>query len=125
MTDKGTPARWSRTQLSENIVNKALIAGVVCQPVQNVAVRMRADGIGVGWRVHVLHLLLSSDLDRRHRIRRAPLDGVNGVRHSIRRKVIVTSARDVIRGGHYQKRSTSSLLPDRSRRPGAFGALAY
>src|SRR5213079_890721 len=33
------------TQLSENIVNEALIARVVCQPVHNVAVRMRGDGI--------------------------------------------------------------------------------
>src|SRR6267378_4691537 len=54
------------TQLSENIVNEALIARVVCQPVHNVAVRMRAEGIDVWRRVHIL--LLSSDLDRRYRI---------------------------------------------------------
>jgi putative tryptophan/tyrosine transport system substrate-binding protein len=54
------------TQLSENIVNEALIARVVCQPVHNVAVRMRGDGINI-WR-HVHTLLLSSDLDRRHKI---------------------------------------------------------
>jgi hypothetical protein len=51
------------TQLSENIVNEALIACVVCQPVHNIAVRMRGDGISVWRRVHIL--LLSSDLDRR------------------------------------------------------------
>src|SRR5436305_1103959 len=51
------------TQLAENIVNEALIARVVCQPVHNVAVRMRGDGIDVWRRVHIL--LLSSDLDRR------------------------------------------------------------
>jgi hypothetical protein len=56
------------------------------------AVRMRADGIDVWWRVRIL--LLSSDLDRRYRICRVSrLDGVNGDRHSIRRKAIVTSAR--------------------------------
>src|SRR6202023_454625 len=54
------------TQLSKNIVNEALIARVVCQPVHNVAVRMRGDGIEVWGRVHIL--LLSSDLDRRQRI---------------------------------------------------------
>jgi hypothetical protein len=44
------------TQLSENIVDEALIARVVCQPVHNVAVRMRGDGID-GWRrVHILLL---------------------------------------------------------------------
>ena len=31
-------------QLDENIVNEALIAGVVCQPVHNVAVGMRVTG---------------------------------------------------------------------------------
>ena len=51
------------TQLGENIVNEALIARFVRQPVHNVAVRMRGDGIDVWWRVHIL--LLSSDLDRR------------------------------------------------------------
>src|SRR6478672_110724 len=56
------------TQLSENIVNEALIAGVVCQPVQDVVVRMR--GNDVWWGVHIL--LLSSDLDRRCRICRVP-----------------------------------------------------
>jgi hypothetical protein len=35
------------THLSENIVNEALIARVVCQPVHNVAVRMRGDEIRV------------------------------------------------------------------------------
>ena len=51
------------TQLGENIVNEALIARFVCQPVHNVAVRMRGDGIDVWWRVHIS--LLGSDLDRR------------------------------------------------------------
>ena len=50
------------TQLSENIVNEALIARVVCQPAHNVAVRMRGDEIDVWRRVHIL--LPSSDLDR-------------------------------------------------------------
>src|ERR1700731_1784836 len=58
------------TQLSENIVNKALIACFVCQPVHNVAVRMRGDRIDFWRRVHIL--LLSSDLDRRYRICRVP-----------------------------------------------------
>ena len=31
------------TQLGENIVNEALIARIVCQPVHDVAVRMRGD----------------------------------------------------------------------------------
>src|SRR5260370_34656777 len=53
------------TQLSENIVNEALIARVVCQPVHDVAVGMRGDGIDVWRRVNIL--LLSSDLDRRYR----------------------------------------------------------
>src|ERR1700704_3865694 len=52
------------TQLSENIVNEALIARDVCQPVHNVAVRMRGDGTDVWRRVHIL--LLSRDLDRRY-----------------------------------------------------------
>src|SRR6202011_2282922 len=58
------------TQLSENIVNEALIARVVGQPVHNVAVRMRGDGIDFWRRVHIL--LPSSDLDRRYRICRVP-----------------------------------------------------
>src|SRR5882757_1058715 len=52
------------TQLSENIVNEALIARVVCQPVQDVAVRMRGDRIDFWRRVHIL--LPNSDLDRRY-----------------------------------------------------------
>src|SRR5712671_3204136 len=58
------------TQLSENIVNEALIARVVCQPVHNVVIRMHGDGIDVWRRVHIL--LLSGDLDRRYRICRVP-----------------------------------------------------
>src|SRR5712671_3660559 len=54
------------TQLSENIVNEALIARVVCQPVHNVAVRMRGGGNDVWRGVHIV--LLSSDLDRRYGI---------------------------------------------------------
>src|SRR6516164_4737682 len=49
------------TQFSKNIVYEALVARVVCQPVHNVAVRMRGSGIDVWRRVH--SLLLSSDLD--------------------------------------------------------------
>ena len=52
----------THTQLGENIVNKALIARVVCQPVHNVAAGTRGDGIDVWRRLHIL--LLSSDLDR-------------------------------------------------------------
>src|SRR5580692_7325913 len=40
----------------ENIVNEALIARVVDQPVHNVAVRLRSDGIDVWRGVHVLFL---------------------------------------------------------------------
>src|SRR5712671_3596393 len=69
------------TQLSENIVNEALIARVICQPVHNVAVGMRGDGIDVRRRVHIL--LLSSDLDRRSGYVVSPLDGVNGVRRNL------------------------------------------
>jgi hypothetical protein len=58
------------TKLSENIVNEALIARLVCQPVYYVAVRMRGDGIDICRRVHTL--LLNSDLDRWHRICRVP-----------------------------------------------------
>src|SRR6201987_1350625 len=54
------------TQLRENVVNEALIARVVCQPVPNVAVIMRDERIDFWWRVHIA--LLSSDLDRRYRI---------------------------------------------------------
>ena len=67
------------TQLGENIVNEALIARVVCQPVQNVAVRMGGDGIDVRRRVHIL--LLSSDLDRRYRICRACIGLSEGTLH--------------------------------------------
>src|ERR1700676_213183 len=58
------------TQLSENIVYEALIARVVCQPVHNVAIRMRDDGIDVWRRVH--SLLLRSNLDRRYGICHVP-----------------------------------------------------
>ena len=51
------------TQFSENIVNETLIARVVCQPVHDVAVRMRDDRIDSWRRVHIL--LPNSDLDRR------------------------------------------------------------
>jgi hypothetical protein len=54
------------TQLSENIVNEALIACVVCQPMQNVAVRIRGNRIDIWRRVHIL--LPSNDLDRPYRI---------------------------------------------------------
>jgi hypothetical protein len=40
-------------QLSENVVYEALIASVVCQPVQNVTVRMPGGGIDVWRRVHI------------------------------------------------------------------------
>src|SRR4029077_12192019 len=40
-------------QFSENIVDEALIARAVYQPVQNVAV-MRGNGIDVWWCVHIL-----------------------------------------------------------------------
>jgi len=50
---KRRPLDWNarslkaNTQLSENIVNEALIARVVCQPVNNVVVRIRAGEIDV------------------------------------------------------------------------------
>jgi hypothetical protein len=69
------------TQLSENIVNEALIARVVCQPVYDVAVRMRGDQIEFWWRVHIL--LLSSDLDDGTGYVVSPLDGINGVRRNL------------------------------------------
>src|SRR6266704_6857100 len=68
--DRNARSLEADTQLRENIVNEALITRVVYQPVQNVAVRMRGDGIDVWRRVHTL--LLSSDLDRRYRICRVP-----------------------------------------------------
>jgi hypothetical protein len=42
------------TQLGENVVNEALIARVVGQPVHDVAVRMRGDRIDFWRRVHIL-----------------------------------------------------------------------
>src|ERR1700756_2897951 len=48
-------------QLGEDIVNAALVARVVCQPVHDVAVGMRGDGIDVWRRVHIL--LPGGDLD--------------------------------------------------------------
>src|SRR6266700_6850267 len=68
--DRNARSLEADTQLRENIVNEALITRVVYQPAQNVAVRMRGDGIDVWRRVHTL--LLSSDLDRRYRICRVP-----------------------------------------------------
>jgi hypothetical protein len=41
-------------QLGENIVNEALIARVVCQPAQDIFVRMRGDWIDIWRRVHIL-----------------------------------------------------------------------
>jgi hypothetical protein len=67
------------TQFSEDIVNEALIACVVCKPVHNVAVRMRGDGIDVWRRVHFL--LLSSDLGTGYVV--SPIDGVNGARRNL------------------------------------------
>src|SRR5260370_34904153 len=54
------------TQFSENIVNEALIARVACQPVQDVAVRMRGGGNDVWRGVHIVSL--SRSLDRRYGI---------------------------------------------------------
>ncbi len=59
-----------KTHFSENIVNEALVLRAVDQPVRNVAVRMRDDGIAVWRRVHVL--LLSGDFGRRCTICRVP-----------------------------------------------------
>ena len=64
------------TQLSENIVNEALIARIVCQPVHNVAVRMRGDGINIWRRVHTL-LLTAIWIDGIGYVV-CPLDGING-----------------------------------------------
>jgi hypothetical protein len=58
------------TQFGENIVNETLVARLVCQPVHDVAVRMRGNGIDVWGRVHIL--LLSGNRDRRYRICRVP-----------------------------------------------------
>src|SRR5689334_9075798 len=44
----------SDTELSENIVNEALFARVVYQPVQNLVIRICADGIDVLRQVHTL-----------------------------------------------------------------------
>jgi hypothetical protein len=41
------------TQFSENIVKEALVSRVVCQPVQNVAVRSLGDVIDFWRRVHI------------------------------------------------------------------------
>src|SRR5712672_3341346 len=68
--DRNARALKPDTQFSEDIVNEALIARVVCQPVHDVAVRMRGDWIDFWRRVHIL--LLSSDLDRRYEICRVP-----------------------------------------------------
>jgi hypothetical protein len=61
------------TQFCKNIVNEALIARVVCQPVHDVAVGIRDDRIDIWRRVHTV--LLRSALDRLRRICRVPLDG--------------------------------------------------
>src|ERR1700694_4907020 len=42
------------TEFGENIVNEALIARMVCQPVHDVAVRMRGDRIDSWRHVHIL-----------------------------------------------------------------------
>src|SRR5579862_5895338 len=60
--DRNARSLEPETQLSENVVNEALIARVVCQPVHNVAVAMRSDRVDVWRRVHIL--LLSGDLER-------------------------------------------------------------
>src|ERR1700726_59588 len=69
------------TQLSENIVNETLIARVVCQPVRNVAVRMRGNRIDFWRRVHIL--LPGSDLVDGTAYVVSPLNGVNGVRRAL------------------------------------------
>src|ERR1700694_1837125 len=61
--DGNTRSLEPDTQLSENIVNEALIARVVCQPVHNVAVRMRGDWIDVWRRVHSLLLSRGSTVE--------------------------------------------------------------
>src|SRR5690242_17236278 len=51
--DGNTRSLEPNAEFSENVVKKALIAGAICQPVRNVAVRLRRDGID-GWRrVHL------------------------------------------------------------------------
>ncbi len=57
--DRNARSLQPDTQFSEDIVNEALIARVVCQPAHDV-VGMRGDGINVWRRVHIV--LLSSDL---------------------------------------------------------------
>jgi hypothetical protein len=56
-------------ELSENIVDEALITRLVRQPVRNAAAGMRGDGIDVRRRVHVL---LPSSVPDRRRICRVP-----------------------------------------------------
>src|SRR6476620_2169344 len=68
-------------QLSENIVNEALIACAVCQPVHNVAVRMLGDGIDVWRRGHIV-LLAVTWIDGKGYVV-SPLDGVNRVSCSL------------------------------------------
>jgi hypothetical protein len=59
---KRRPLDWNarslkaNTQLSENIVNEAFIARVVCQPVHNVVVGKRGSGIDAWRRTHFLLL---------------------------------------------------------------------
>jgi hypothetical protein len=50
------------TELGENIVNEALIARVVCQPMHNI--RIRGDRIDVWRRIHILFLTGEALLDR-------------------------------------------------------------
>src|SRR6516225_2444060 len=66
----------THTQFGENIVNEALVARVVCQPVYNVAVGMRGGGIDVWRRVHILLLTSNLDPDGTGYVV-SPLDGVN------------------------------------------------
>jgi hypothetical protein len=59
--DRNARSLEPKAQFSENIVEETLVARVVYQPVQNIAVSMCGDVIDVWRRIHIL--LLSGDLD--------------------------------------------------------------
>jgi hypothetical protein len=52
--DRETCSLESDAKLGEDIINEALIARFVCQPIHNVEVSMRGDEIDVWRRIHSL-----------------------------------------------------------------------
>src|SRR5258706_10203749 len=81
--DRNARSLEPNTQLRENIVDEALIARVVCQPVHDVVVRMRGDRIDLWRGVHILLRALTWIEDAGYVV--SPLDDVNGVRRQIAR----------------------------------------